>query len=46
MEEYYSGKHMFDNKLLDKGTRLLHGARQLYRFENIENEMRYFMSGI
>lgn len=46
MEEYYSGKHMFDNKLLDKGTRLLPGARQLYRFENIENEMRYFMSGI
>lgn len=44
-EEYYSGRHMVDNKLLDKLTRLIPGARQLYRFENIENEMRYFISG-
>ena len=44
-EEYYSGQHMIDNKLLDKLSRLLPGARQLYRFENIKNEMRYFISG-
>lgn len=44
-EEYYSGQHMIDNKLLDKLSRLLPGFRQLYRFENIQNEMRYFISG-
>jgi hypothetical protein len=43
LEEYNSGKHMFDNKLLDKITKLAPGIKQIHRIDNISAEMEYFI---
>lgn len=43
MEEYNSGRHMFDNKLLDKTIKLLPAFKQIHRVDNISAEMEYFI---
>lgn len=43
LEEYNSGRHMFDNKLLDKTIKLLPAFKQIHRLDNISAEMEYFI---
>lgn len=43
MEEYNSGRHMFDNKLLDKTIKLSPAFKQIHRVDNISAEMEYFI---
>lgn len=42
-EEYATGNHMFDNKLIDKGYKLIPGVKQIGRIQNIASEMEVFM---
>jgi len=42
-EEYASGNHLFDNKLLNQVVRLTPGLKQIGRFSNIASEMEYFI---
>lgn len=42
-EEYDNGKHMFDNKLLNKAFKLTPGLKQIGRFQNVSREMEFFM---
>lgn len=43
LEEYNSGRHMFDNKLLDKTIKLFPTFKQIHRLDNISAEMEYFI---
>lgn len=43
LEEYNSGRHMFDNKLLDKTIKLFPAFKQIHRMDNISAEMEYFI---
>lgn len=45
LQEYTNGEHLFDNMLLDKTYRLIPGIKQIGRFQNIEQEMEYFIRG-
>lgn len=42
-EEYQTGKHLFDNKLLNKISRVVPGVKQIGRMGNISSEMEVFM---
>ena len=42
-EEYRSGEHLFDNKLLNQSVRMIPGAKQVGRLGNIAKEMEVFM---
>ncbi len=44
-EEYQSGNHLFDNKLINKTVKLIPGSNQIYRLQNIQNEINYFTRG-
>lgn len=44
-EVYNNDTHMIDNKLLDKLVNLIPGSGQIHRFQNIQNEMTYFIKG-
>lgn len=42
-QEYESGNHLFDNKLLDKIANIIPGVTQIGRLQNIETEMEFFI---
>lgn len=42
-EEYETGKHTFDNILLNKVSRMIPGVKQIGRMGNISSEMEVFM---
>ncbi len=42
LEEYQSGEHLFDNKLLNKTARIFPVVKQIGRLSNIDREMESF----
>ena len=42
-QEYETGRHTFDNILLDRISDVIPGVKQIGRFENIGAEMEYFI---
>lgn len=42
-EEYQTGNHLFDNKFLNKSSRLIPGVKQIGRWSNVAEEMELFV---